>query len=405
VSAKIVFKFRIWLCFLLLLPLTVSPASTQVGQAPSPQLSGEGAVKSEEMQAILRQPVGDYALREASASADVKRRLDALRNRLREQKAQFDVGYTTAFDVPLKLLAGTSIPELPPGTVEAINVRAQQLERIDIESAKESNVNIPQIVQPLCSPNQTTFDWRRAGKVTPVRTQICGTCWDFTAMGAYEGSYALRNSQLVDTSEQYVLNCAAAGSCSGGWWMPVFDFLISHGTATEASDPFTGNDTRACPANMATPYRAASWGFVANSQWTIPSAQTIKQALCTHGPLATAVMVDEAFQGYTGGANGDQVFDEHTVNFGPRTVNHGIVIIGWDEGKKAWLIRNSWGPGWGASAGYGSEKGYMWIAYNTNNVGIATAWVDAVSTRYRLKPQWMELLENLKINVNPLPKQ
>jgi hypothetical protein len=43
------------------------------------------------------------------------------------------------------------------------------------------------------------------------------------------------------------------------------------------------------------------------------------------------VQVDEAFQAYTGGPAGAQVFDEHTFRFGPRQVNHGIVIIGSDD--------------------------------------------------------------------------
>jgi len=95
--------------------------------------------------------------------------------------------------------------------------------------------------------------------------------------------------------------------------------------------------------------------------------------------------------------------DEHTINFGAKTLNHGIVIVGWDDTKKAWLIKNSWGTLWGSSAGYGSEKGYMWIAYNTNNVGIATAWVDAVSIKYLLKPAWQNLLQQrFNIKVNPI---
>jgi C1A family cysteine protease len=222
-------------------------------------------------------------------------------------------------------------------------------------------------------------------------------------MGAYEGSYAIRNGQLVDTSEQYILNCAKAGDCRTGWWMPVFDYLINHGTTTEAADQFTGNDALPCPTNLPLPYRASSWGFVARDQWTIPSTQAIKLALCAHGPLATAVYADEAFQAYTGGANGGEVFDEPFIQIGPHQVNHGVVILGWDDQKKAWLIRNSWGPGWGTRAGYGNEKGYMWIAYSTNNIGIATAWVDAVNTSYTLSPAWGAVLQKFRFDGTPSP--
>jgi cathepsin L len=353
------------------------------------------------MKAALSQPVTDYAAREAAAPAAIKEQLAVLRRQLAEQKASFDVGYTTALDVPLSMLAGTKIPDLPSSVIEAVNARAMQLARIDEQSAAAAKIALP---PAPCVANNASFDWRKSGKINPIRTQICGTCWDFAAMGAYEGSYAIRNNQLVDTSEQYVLNCAQAGSCNGGWWMPVFNYLISHGTASEKDDKFTGNDALPCPAGIPSPYRAANWGFVANSQWTIPSVAAIKAALCAHGPLTTAVQADAAFQGYTGGPSGDQVFDESSIKFGPQQVNHGIVIIGWDDAKKAWLIRNSWGPGWGSTAGYGTEKGYMWIAYTTNNVGIATAWVDALSVKYVLNPQWETLLKSLKVDVAPLPK-
>ena len=82
---------------------------------------------------------------------------------------------------------------------------------------------------------------RRRHKVTPVRSQLaCGSCWAFSAMAAYEASYAIRNSQLVDTSEQYLLNCSKGGDCKGGWWMPVFDYMMSHGNTSEAVAPYAG---------------------------------------------------------------------------------------------------------------------------------------------------------------------
>jgi cathepsin L len=377
---------------IILLALTSLPVEAQ---APAESRTST----ADRMEAILNQPVADYASREAAASPDIQKLLAVLRSRLAEQKAEFSVGYTTALDVPLSMLASTRIPDLPPAVIEAVNSRARQLEKIDVESAAVAKVTLP---PPLCSPNTPKFDWRQHGKVNPIRAQICGTCWGFTAMGAYEGSYALRNNALVVTSEQYVLNCAHAGDCTGGWWMPVFNFLIKTGTANESDDQFTGNDKLPCPPNISTPYRATSWGFVSNAQWAIPSVQATKQALCTHGPLATAVEVDPAFQAYTGGPSGDQVFDEHAIHFTSQQVNHGVVIIGWDDSKGAWLVRNSWGPGWGGTAGFGNEKGYMWIAYNTNNVGIATAWVDATNINYTLSPRWLETLEQFKIDALPI---
>jgi cathepsin L len=92
----------------------------------------------------------------------------------------------------------------------------------------------------------------------------------------------------------------------------------------------------------------------------------IKQAIQTYGPVAAAVYVGSYFQSYTGG-----VFDKNESSNGgfcgcsaPSQVNHAIVLIGWDDSKQAWLLRNSWGPGWG-------ESGYMWIKYGASQVGYA----------------------------------
>jgi C1A family cysteine protease len=128
----------------------------------------------------------------------------------------------------------------------------------------------------------------------------------------------------------------------------------------------------------------------------IPPPAQIKTALCSHGPLSTAIYADELFQDYTGG-----VFDEHAEQF--NWVNHGITIIGWDDSKGAWLIKNSWGLSWGETGGLGNSNGYAWVAYNTNNIGTATAWVDAASTSYKLTEEWKRLANNKSL-VPSIPK-
>jgi C1A family cysteine protease len=343
------------------------------------------------MAAILRQQVVDYNLREATAPANVRARLEALRLNLAEDKIStgFTVGYTTAADVPLEQLAGTRIPELPMSVIEGVNRIGALLAQEDRKSAESAAVPLL-AAPPACSAAAATFDWRTLGKVTPVKAQICGTCWDFAALGAFEASWAIRNRQQIDASEQYILNCAGAGDCNGGWYMPVFDFLIAKGVATAASDPFTGNDSLSCPTALPRPYSASAWAFVPGaSTSSIPSVAAIKQSLCEHGPLATAVVVDPAFQYYTGG-----VFVRPPS---PSRVNHAIVIIGWDDNKQAWLIKNSWGPGWGETGGLGTSKGYMWIGYATNKVGVATAWVDAKSISYQLGPNWSNISKDIKL--------
>src|SRR5205823_4760917 len=136
----------------------------------------------------------------------------------------------------------------------------------------------------------------------------------------------------TDTSEQDILSCSGAGTCGGGWWMRAFNYAISTGVATEADYPYMATDSP-CNASVSRPYRATAWGYVIPSGG-IPSVNQVKQALCDHGPLSVGVFVTSAFQAYTGG-----VFNEQDTSHG---INHAVTLVGWDDSKGAWLIKNSW---------------------------------------------------------------
>jgi cathepsin L len=116
------------------------------------------------------------------------------------------------------------------------------------------------------------------------------------------------------------------------------------------------------PCNSSVPvyYKTLAWGFVTGNG-SVPSVPQMKQAMCDHGAVSVTVRATALFQAYTAG-----VFDE--MDSGP--INHAVVLVGWDDSKQAWLLKNSWDTTWGMS-------GYMWIKYTSNSVGYAAAWVDA----------------------------
>jgi len=68
----------------------------------------------------------------------------------------------------------------------------------------------------------TRLDWRdnNGNWVTSVKNQgNCGSCWDFSATAQVEAWWQIVNENPtadIDLSEQFVLSCAGAGSCSGG---------------------------------------------------------------------------------------------------------------------------------------------------------------------------------------------
>lgn len=313
-----------------------------------------------------------YLTREQRAPAPIRVEIQRLRTQLIEgrlpligQRPTFLVTYTEAMDRSLSVLAGTRPPRQNPAARQRHNRTAARALAIDERVIQNYARRQGQVLREtrllrLCSTRARSFDWRDHGVVTPVRDQDgCGSCWAFSAQGAYEASYAIRNNRLLDTSEQQVLNCSGAGTCRGGWPHEVFEkLLIPTGTTDEANLPYRARDA-ACPA-LRTPYHAVAWGWVADRNRVPPSA-TLKQALCRYGPLSVTVRVTPAFQAYGGG-----VFNENARG----AINHAVTLVGWNDDDQAWIIKNSWGAWWG-------ESGYMRIRYGSNSIGKHATWVRA----------------------------
>lgn len=358
-------------------------------------MSISGSASAQVPKQILKQPAREFSpvktpslpaaflQRELSASPVIKQRLDGLRQEIQAGKLSFQVGYTAAMDLSIEQLAGTIPPADLATQAPKQNALANELVKVDIvERDKFAKINpgkLPEL-QIQCSPSRRTFDWRSLNKVTPVRNQgPCGSCWAFATLGAYEGSYLIRNKIATDESEQHLVTCAVkangqdAGSCAGGWW--AFDHMLNPGTASEASVPYTATNGNPGMCSAPTPFEAVAWGYV-NPNVQVPSVGELKQALCTYGPLAVAVRVTPAFQAYVQG-----VFNQNDQG----NVNHGVTLIGWDDSKGAWLIKNSWGTNWGID-------GYMWIRYGSNRIGYAAAWVRAKNNLYVLPATWRKLI-------------
>jgi hypothetical protein len=223
-----------------------------------------------------------------------------------------------------------------------------------------------------CTPKDDLpeyFDWRDLGGVTPVRNQGgCGSCWAFGAVASVEAELLIKTGISLDLSEQWLVSCTGAGSCSGGWHYKALRYMKRAGDQDDCGDsgavmeydfPYVAwNAPCNCPYDH--PYWIDSYHFVETGM-SVPSVEAMKQAIYEHGPLAVAVRVNSAFQAYGGG-----VFNACE----PGTVNHCVALVGWDDNagaNGAWIMKNSWGTGWG-------ESGYMRIEYGCSKIGYAAAY-------------------------------
>lgn len=262
------------------------------------------------------------------------------------------------------------------------------------------------------------FDWRvQQLKVGPVMNQGegCNTCWAFAATDAATASLdknyldmsnsisyhfdplkpgvamAMIGPTAVWTMGPFVqdlLNCMPIKKeeiCSSGWHGTAFDFMVyKKGIPLAYDDGFTDKDERtgktityknkykagtkfSCKPNAGY-MKAAAWDYVNSPPDQLPTVTQLKEALIAHGPIVTPIFYDQCLANYRSG-----VFNEKDAGM----VNHVVLLIGWDDTKQAWLIKNSWGEEWG-------EKGFGWIKYGSNNIGVFAAWVEADWGSYRM---------------------
>lgn len=221
----------------------------------------------------------------------------------------------------------------------------------------------PEEIHALGLP--ASFNWCDQGGCTPIKNQgNCGSCWAFATVGAFESAILIQDGVAKDLSEQYLISCnSETWGCSGGFFAHAYhtDTFIAEeneaGAVYEADFPYSAADAP-CNGPHTHHEKLDDWGYVDQS-WSVPTVAQLKQAIYDHGPISAAVCAGNAMSRYTGG-----IFTSHCS-----TVNHGVVLTGWDDDGGYFYMRNSWGPGWG-------ESGNMRIKYGVAEIGYGASWVD-----------------------------
>ena len=232
----------------------------------------------------------------------------------------------------------------------------------------------------------SSFDLRQVGDnsyVTAVKSQFGGTCWTHGVMASIE-------SQLLISGTWEKLSYHGEPDFAEyhlDWWNGFNQhFNEDHPFTGEELTIHMGGDYRVTAAyisrgegpvlendedwyeNPPDRYSEAYDDFYVNHiEWlTVHSdslrIELIKHYLMENGAIATAYAHYDEF------LNGDDTF------YQPRTdsndPNHSVTIVGWDDNKNtlapksgAWLIKNSWGTGWGLD-------GYFWISFYDKHCGV-----------------------------------
>jgi C1A family cysteine protease len=228
------------------------------------------------------------------------------------------------------------------------------------------------------------IDWRWWNGVTKVKNQgSCGSCYTFAAAAALEGAYARYHGELLDLSTQQYVDCSLGysagwrwdaannkyeiadewtktggnGGCDGGWYHACWAYnnMTAKQNGWSCYNYSSGVTLKpgACNPNPSCNVDISVHGYV-----NIHNEDELADALNWQGPVACALDAS-AIMSYTGG-----IVDASKCG---TYADHAITVVGYgsENGKDYWIIKNSWGDGWG-------EKGYFRLPRGVNACGIGS---------------------------------
>lgn len=141
-------------------------------------------------------------------------------------------------------------------------------------------------------------------------------------------------------------------SCSGTGFEAAFNTLKTTGAASMASVPY-GNMQSCNGSGVGDTNNRIENYYKVNSGGRLPDVGQLKAYLADTIPLVVGARLGDRFMRW----KSDGVIAHDTYNYTGMHAYHAMALVGYDDGRHAFRLRNSWGTKWG-------DNGSIWVDYN-----------------------------------------
>jgi C1A family cysteine protease len=229
--------------------------------------------------------------------------------------------------------------------------------------------NIPEDITPFDdNTNNLASKISLENKFPPIGNQgNYGTCvaWSVgynlkTSLNAIEKGWS--SSQLASNNNQTspydvwkaIPSSEKGSKCDGTYFETALDALIKYGGASLRDVPYTATlncSDKAYKGN--TDNKLANYRKIASETEGL-TPNNFKGYLNAGRPIAFGARLGDRFMSW----NSSSVISSDTYNDpGMQHAYHAMALVGYDDAKNAFRVRNSWGNSWG-------DDGSIWIDYN-----------------------------------------
>jgi len=260
----------------------------------------------------------------------------------------YQLGLTTMSDLSKEEIAMKYLIKKNPDDIKKLaelfkDANTQRVEDDDDDDDEEVNKFIKKVKVPTA---YTAIDWR--GALGPARNQgSCGSCWAFATAAAVEGNMAVkgRNPNRDYLSPQQLMDCDTYDNgCNGGMYLTSMKYAKEKGIQWDRDYTYKQNQ-QTCLYNAAkVATYVPSINYCSNYMGVATLRCSIDKVynLVKSGPVGVGIDGGTAeFGNYVGG-----IFTARCDND-----NHAVLLVGYGvlNGVQYWLVRNSWGAGWGSN--------------------------------------------------------